>query len=172
MGIQFDDILALDAVKQCAKGKNQSLVDLCKLFLNGDVKDLDAFHKKNQAVFKDHDLNFEEAMAKMRLLTLATKVHGKSEITLKEVADALEESEDNVERWVVRALSEGVIDGRIDQLNHKVLVKSAFQREFGKAEWAFLDSKLTQWTDNLENVIKFIGEQQKLREGVAAAAAQ
>lgn len=58
----------------------------------------------------------------------------------------------------------GVIDGRIDQLNHKVLVKSAFQREFAKAEWAFLDSKLTQWIDNLENVIKFIGEQQKLKE--------
>jgi translation initiation factor 3 subunit M len=163
--IQFDDILAFDAVKACAKGKNKSLADLCKLFLNGDVKDLDAFHKKNQAVFKEHDLNFQEAMAKMRLLTLATKVHGKSEITLKEVATALEESEDNVERWVVRALSEGVIDGRIDQLNHKVLVKSAFQREFAKAEWAFLESKLNQWTDNLENVIKFIGEQKRLREG-------
>merc|ERR1712178_437537 len=98
-------------------------------------------------------------MSKMRLLTLATKVQGKSEITLEEVATALEEDSENVERWVVRALSEGVIDGRIDQLNHKVLVKSAFQREFGKAEWAFLDSKLTQWTDNLENVIKFIGDQ-------------
>lgn len=163
--IQFDDILAFDAVKACAKGKHAKLAELCKLFLNGDVKDLDSFHKKNQAVFKEYDLNFQDAMAKMRLLTLATKVHGKSEITLKEVATALEESEDNVERWVVRALSEGVIDGRIDQLNHKVLVKSAFQREFGKAEWSFLDSKLTQWTENLENVIKFIGEQKKLREG-------
>merc|ERR1711963_340321 len=87
--IQFDDILALDAVKACAKGKNKSLVDLCNLFLNGDVKDLDAFHKKNQAVFKEHDINFQDAMAKIRLLTLATKVHGKSEITLKEVAAAL-----------------------------------------------------------------------------------
>jgi len=166
--IQFDDILSFDTVKACAKGKHAKLIELCKLFLNGDVKDLDNFYKKNENVFKEHDLNFQDAMAKMRLLTLATKVHGKSEITLKEVADALEENEDNVERWVVRALSEGVIDGRIDQLNHKVLVKSAFQREFGKAEWAFLDSKLTQWTENLENVIKFITEQKTLWEGNAA----
>jgi len=165
--IQFDDILALDAVKTCAKGKQAKLIELCKLFLNGDVKDLDSFHKKNEAVFKEHDINFQEAMAKIRLLTLATLVHGKSEITLSEVAKALEESEDNVERWVVRALSEGVIDGRIDQLNHKVLVKSAFQREFAKKEWAFLDSKLKCWTDNLEDVIKFIGEQKKLKEGSA-----
>merc|ERR1712178_560506 len=167
--IQFDDILSFDVVKAAAKGKHAKLVELCKLFLNSDVKALDAFHKKNQAAFKDYDIKFEDAMAKMRLLTLATKVHGKSEITLKEVANALEESEDNVERWVVRALSEGVIDGRIDQLNHKVLVKSAFQREFGKAEWAFLDAKLTQWTENLDHVIKFIGEQKKLREGAVAA---
>merc|ERR1712185_421654 len=106
------------------------------------------------------------------LLTLATKVHGRTEITLQEVANALEEDVDKVEPWVVRALSEGVIDGRIDQLNHKVLVKSAFQREFGKAEWAFLESKLVQWTENLENVIKFIGEQKQLREGAVSAAAQ
>merc|ERR1711908_52024 len=166
--IQFDDILSFDVVKAAAKGNHAKLVELCKLFLNSDVKALDAFYKKNQAAFKEYDVKFEDAMAKMRLLTLATKVHGKSEITLKEVANALEESEDNVERWVVRALSEGVIDGRIDQLNHKVLVKSAFQREFGKAGWAFLDSKLTQWTENLENVIKFITEQKTLREGNAA----
>jgi len=162
--IQFDDILALDTVKACATGKDKPLIDVCKLFLNGDVKDLDKFHKGNEKIFKEHDLNFEDLRAKMRLLTLATKVHGKPEISLADVAKDLEESEDKVEKWVVKALSEGVIDGRIDQLNHKVLVKSAFQREFGKAEWAFLDSKLTQWTENLENVIKFIGEQKQLRE--------
>lgn len=169
--IQFDDILSYDTVKTCAKGKHAQLVDLCRLFLNGDVQDLDKFQKdkKSGAVFKDYELDFDGAMAKIRLLTLATKVHGRTEITLQEVANALEEDVDKVEPWVVRALSEGVIDGRIDQLNHKVLVKSAFQREFGKTEWAFLDSKLTQWTDNLENVIKFIGDQKKLRERTIAA---
>jgi len=162
--IQFDDILTLDTVQAASKGKDKQLIELCKLFLNGDVKELDKFQKANDKVFKEHDLNFEDLRAKMRLLTLATKVHGKSEISLADVAKDLEESEDKVEKWVVKALSEGVIDGRIDQLNHKVLVKSAFQREFGKAEWAFLDSKLTQWTENLENVIKFIGEQKQIRE--------
>merc|ERR1712151_495305 len=107
-------------------------------------------------------------MSKIKLLTLATLAQSRSEMSLAEVAQGLEESEDNVERWVVRAISEGVIDGRIDQLNHEVLVKSAFQREFGKAEWKFLDDKLTQWTENLEHVIKFIGEQKKIRESTVA----
>ncbi|CAE8609443.1 unnamed protein product [Polarella glacialis] len=98
-------------------------------------------------------------MAKMRLLTLATVAHGRSELSLEEVASSLDESPDNVERWVVRAISEGVLDGRIDQLNRKVLVKSAFQRKFDTNEWAFLDGKLSCWIENLEHVIKFIGEQ-------------
>mmetsp|Transcript_20180 Transcript_20180/g.36560 ORF Transcript_20180/g.36560 Transcript_20180/m.36560 type:complete len:420 (-) Transcript_20180:32-1291(-) len=159
--IQFDDILALDTVQALKKTKHAALVDLCDVFLLGGVNDLRAFKDKNPKLFDEHELSFADAMAKIRLLALATAVHGKSEMSLTEVAAILEENEDNVERWVVRALSEGVIDGRIDQLNNKVLVKSAFQRKFGKEEWSFLDAKLTHWIDNLENVIKFIGEQKK-----------
>merc|ERR1719221_1128168 len=106
-------------------------------------------------------------MSKIRLLTLASMAHGQSEIALSEVAKELEENEDGVERWVVRAISEGVIDGRIDQLNHKVLVKSAFQRKFAKEEWTFLDSKLTQWIDNLEHVIKQIGDHKSSKESLS-----
>merc|ERR1712066_822603 len=105
-------------------------------------------------------------MTKIRLLTLASMAHGRKELNLSEIATALEEKEDGIERWVVRAISEGFIDGRIDQLNHKVLVKSAFQRKFEKEEWAFLDSKLTQWITNLERVISFIGDQ---KSNIAAA---
>merc|ERR1712050_436866 len=104
-----------------------------------------------------------EALSKIRLLSLATLTHGKYEMTLEEICKELGESEDNIERVVVRAISEGVIDGRIDQLNGKVLVKSSFQRTFEKEEWAFLDTKLNQWIDNLESVIKFIGEQKALK---------
>eukprot|EP00927_Polykrikos_kofoidii_P021303 TRINITY_DN2019_c0_g2_i4.p1 TRINITY_DN2019_c0_g2~~TRINITY_DN2019_c0_g2_i4.p1 ORF type:complete len:434 (-),score=98.47 TRINITY_DN2019_c0_g2_i4:120-1364(-) len=160
--LQFDDILSLDTVKalKSAKAKvDVELVDLCGLFLSGSVNDVKLFHDKNKKAFEHHELSFDDAMTKIRLLTLATLAHGKSEMQLSEVAKALDETEENVEPWVVRAISEGLLDGRIDQLEHKVLVKSAFQRKFGKGEWAFLDTKLTQWIDNLESVIKFIGEQ-------------
>lgn len=164
--IQFDDILGYDTVKALSKSKQGDLVKLCGVFLSGTVNDLRDFHGKNKKLFAEYELKFEDNLAKIRLLTLATLAHGRSEIELSEVASALEEKEENVERWVVRAISEGVIDGRIDQLNHKVLVKSSFQRKFEKEEWGFLDSKLSQWIDNLENVIKFIGEQKTLREGL------
>eukprot|EP00933_Yihiella_yeosuensis_P013974 TRINITY_DN12712_c2_g1_i1.p1 TRINITY_DN12712_c2_g1~~TRINITY_DN12712_c2_g1_i1.p1 ORF type:complete len:414 (+),score=131.91 TRINITY_DN12712_c2_g1_i1:95-1336(+) len=159
--IQFDDILAMDTVKALGKSKQDGLVKLCEVFLNGSVNDLKEFQKKNSKLFDEHGLKFEDALSKIRLLTLATMAHGRSEMGLDEIAKGLEESPDKVEPWVVRSISEGVIDGRIDQLNRKVLVKSSFQRTFKKDEWNFLDSKLEQWIDNLEHVIKFVGEQKQ-----------
>ena len=38
----------------------------------------------------------------------------------REISQISQESPSSVEAWVVRAISEGVIDGRIDQLNRKV----------------------------------------------------
>merc|ERR1712224_370665 len=60
--IQFDDILAFDTVKSCAKGKHANLIALCQLFLNGDVKDLDKFYKDKTkgAVFKTMRLIMKE----------------------------------------------------------------------------------------------------------------
>eukprot|EP00913_Durusdinium_trenchii_P018623 g17501.t1 len=83
---------------------------------------------------------------------------GQCELPLDEIAKQIQDTPSGVEPWVVRAISEGVIDGRIDQLNGKVLVKSAFLRKFEKEEWNFLDSKLSQWIENLEEVIKFLAE--------------
>lgn len=168
--IQFDDILAFDTVKALSKSKNANesgLVKLCEVFLSGTVNTMRDFQKNNESLFKTHDISVEDAMSKIRLLTLATLARNKSEMTLAEVAKGLEEDEQGVEKWVVRAISEGVIDGRIDQLHSKVIIKSAFQRKFEKEEWKFLEDKLGCWIDNLESVIDFIGRQKHLKVGGA-----
>ncbi|CAE7669861.1 eif3m, partial [Symbiodinium microadriaticum] len=162
--IQFDDVLMLDTVKALKSTPQGNLVTLCEIFLSGSVDDLKDFHKKNEKLFDEHSLNFQEAMSKIRLLTLATMARGQSELPLDDIAKRIQESPTAVEPWVVRAISEGVIDGRIDQLNRKVLVKSAFLRKFEKEEWNFLDSKLSHWIENLEQVIKFLGEQKNKNE--------
>eukprot|EP00747_Dinoflagellata_sp_TGD_P192351 gnl/TRDRNA2_/TRDRNA2_57087_c0_seq2.p1 gnl/TRDRNA2_/TRDRNA2_57087_c0~~gnl/TRDRNA2_/TRDRNA2_57087_c0_seq2.p1 ORF type:complete len:415 (+),score=120.16 gnl/TRDRNA2_/TRDRNA2_57087_c0_seq2:63-1307(+) len=161
--MQFDDLLSIDAVKALSKSsKYKDLLQLLKIFHTGSVDDLKAYHKTHTKQFEELSLSLEDCNTKIKLLTLATVALGKTEMPLTDVADVIQEQPDKVETWVVRALSEGVIDGRIDQLNHKVVVKSAFQRKFEKEEWAFLDSKLSQWIDNLENLMKFTGEQKKL----------
>eukprot|EP00930_Biecheleria_cincta_P024386 TRINITY_DN1745_c0_g1_i1.p1 TRINITY_DN1745_c0_g1~~TRINITY_DN1745_c0_g1_i1.p1 ORF type:complete len:416 (-),score=93.70 TRINITY_DN1745_c0_g1_i1:325-1572(-) len=161
---QFDDIVALDTVKALGKGEQGALVKLCEIFLSGDVNDLKEFNSKNGKIFDEQGLSFEDCMAKIRLLTIATVTQGVSEMALDDLAQRLDENPANVERTVVRGISEGIVDGRIDQLNRKLLVKSSFQRTFAKNEWTFLDDKLTQWIDNLESVLKFVSER-KLKSG-------
>jgi len=169
MVLQVDDVLALDAVKALRKGKQKELVGLLDVFLSGTFDDLRKFHDKNKAMFKEHpDLSYEDVTSKVRLLTLATLAQGKSEVPLADVAKALQEEPDQVEKWVVKAISEDVIDGRIDQLNSRVLVKSNFQRKFGKEEWLFLDDKLSTWVDNLENLIKLVGVQKEKEKMMTA----
>merc|ERR1711971_578242 len=116
---QLDDILNYDTVKALAKTPDGKLVELCEVFYTGTIGDLLDFHKKNQNLFAQHGLELQDALSKIKLLTLATLAQGRSEMSLSEVAEKLEESEETVEPWVVRAISEGVVDGRIDQLNHK-----------------------------------------------------
>lgn len=170
--IQFDDILAFDTVVALSQTKDGApLVDLCKVFLEGSLDDLRKHHKANGPLYKEHEICIEDATSKIRLLSLATLATGKSELSLDEVAKVLEEDPIHVEKWVVRAISECVIDGRIDQLNEKVLVKSTFQRKFAKDEWSFLDGKLSSWIENLESVVDFIGEQKKLKGAACADAA-
>lgn len=162
--MQVDDLLALDTVKQLGKSKpGKDLVELLRIFLKGGVDELRNFHSKNGKVFTQFSLSIDDCMSKIRLLTLATLCQGESEMPLARVAEVLQEpdDDDNVERWVVRAISEGVIDGRIDQLNRKVLIKSTFQRQFEKREWEFLDTKLTQWVENLDSLINLIGQQKR-----------
>jgi len=162
MVMQVDDVLALDAVKTLRKSKHKELVGLLDIFLSGTFDDLRRFEDKNGKIFKEHsDLKIEDVTSKVRLLTLATLAQGKSEVPLSDVAKALQEDDDKVEKWVVKAISEDVIDGRIDQLNNRVLVKSNFQRKFGKDEWQFLDTKLSTWIENLESLIKLVGVQKE-----------
>lgn len=49
----------------------------------------------------------------------------------------VQEEPQNVEAWVVRAISEGVIDGRIDQLNRKAMGNRACSRLFLEFYWLF-----------------------------------
>jgi len=96
----------------------------------------------------------------MRLLTIASLAQGKQELPLSEIADALKEKDEKIiEKWVVRSISEGVIDGRIDQMRKTLLIKSSLQRVFGKKEWQFLATKLDSWIQNIDSLLLLVQNQ-------------
>merc|ERR1712139_67921 len=135
-------------------------VELLEIFVEKTVSELESFVNKNKALFDGKDgLNKDECFAKMRLLTIATMAQGRSELALSDVSKALKETDAGVEKWVVRAISEGIIEARIDQLRKVVLIKSSLQRKFGKPEWKFLAGKLDAWIANLTALEELVKQQ-------------
>merc|ERR1719238_2310635 len=161
--LDISDVLALRAVQGLTKTKDGRLVDMLTLFRNGDLEGFGKFSAKHKDLFGEGEgcLSFASCETKMKLLTLSTLAGAGSELPLSAVAAKLKLSEDEAETWVIRAVSSGVLDARVDQPKRMVIVKSVFKRTFEQDDWSKLHDQLGQWINNLE----------RLQETIAASEA-
>lgn len=156
--MQVDDIFTFDAVQNLRKTDAAKLVDLLATFMNGSLESFETFANANAGLFSG-DIDRDSCMSKIRLLAMASMCHGKTELPLTDISKELQV--EDVENWVVKALAAGVIDGRIDQIRQRLLVKSALQREFKDAEWDFLDLQVDRWLENIGNLKQIISQVQE-----------
>lgn len=62
-------------------------------------------------------LNYDQCLAKIRLLAVASLVHGrKREISIRSIGEALQLNEAAAEEVAVQAIAQGIIDAKIDQM--------------------------------------------------------
>lgn len=66
-------------------------------------------------------LNEEACISKMRLLSLAS-IGTNSKVPYSAVADTLQVRENEVEQWVIRAISSRLIEAHIDQLYQQITI--------------------------------------------------
>lgn len=170
---EVDSIMSLAAVKSLVK-KHPKVMELMNIFLKeGNPQKLKQFQTQNPKVFADYGIDFDALLEKVRLLSLASLAKDKQEIVLADAAGQLGETVEEVEKWVVKAIAEGIIEGRIDQLAKSVKVKSTLFRTFGPNEWSNLEGQIKHWLDNIA-VLKGLVSQQSgfaANSSVAMAAA-
>lgn len=53
----------------------------------------------------------------------------------KDLSAMLDMKEDDIEEWVIEAMSNDVIDAKIDQVNEVVIIKTQKMRNMQKDEW-------------------------------------
>jgi len=152
--LDISDVLALRAVQGLNSTKDGRLVELLTLFRNGDLEGFGKFSAKHKDLFGEGEdkLSHASCETKMKLLTLATLAGAGTELPLSAVAAKLKLSEDEAETWVIRAVSSGVLDARVDQPKRVVMVKSVFKRTFENDDWSKLHDQLGQWIQNLERL--------------------
>lgn len=90
----------------------------------------------------------------MRILSLCSLSAEHEEIPYSVVAKTLLlPSEDEVESWVIAAVSSGLLSAKMDQLQQKVMVERCVVRKFDMAQWKILQSRLKTWKQNVGGVI-------------------
>jgi len=140
-----DDVLSLKAV-QALKTKHEKLLRIMQIFQDGsDTQEIEDFRRGNSKVFEQYNIDYPTLLGKMRILAVASIAKDTETLSLVDAAQKLGRSVQEVEEWTVKAISDGVLEGRIDQLNKVVLVKSTLVRKFGPPEWDAVKEKLKLW---------------------------
>ncbi|KMZ66857.1 Eukaryotic translation initiation factor 3 subunit m [Zostera marina] len=149
------DLLDLPAVQQLENDEKYAPVyQLLDIFLTQRLNAYIDFQAANTSLLKNYGLVHEYCVTKMRLLTLIDLSSGQSGvIPYSVIKDSLQISDDEVEFWVVQAISAKLLDCKMDQMNEIVLVSRYTDRLFGPSQWQVLRSKLGKWRDNISNVV-------------------
>ena len=151
----YRQILTLPAVSSLSKSQ-PALYDLLKIFMEGkiqDYRDFTAMPDKN-TVFGQFGLDEEECRMNMCLLSLVSLAGEHEEIPYSAVASTLSVQESEVEQWVIRAVSSGLMEAKMDQLRKVVLVERCAVRQFGMKEWTALKVRLDTWKANVSGVLE------------------
>ncbi|CAF2103785.1 unnamed protein product [Brassica rapa] len=177
------DLLDLPAVAQLEKDtKYAPVYQLLKIFLTQRLNAYSEFKAANSECLQSYGLVDEDCVTKMRLLSLVDLASDESgKIPYTSIKDTLQVKEEEVELWIVKAITAKLIDCKMDQMNQVVIICIRMQvdnlmvlfisfsrcseREFGSKQWQSLRTKLATWRDNIGNVISTIESNKVTEEG-------
>ncbi|KAL4652830.1 uncharacterized protein LOC142621832 [Castanea sativa] len=164
------DLLDMPAVGQLEKdAKYASVYQLLKIFLTQRLDAYLEFQAANSTSLKSYGLVHEDCITKMRLMSLVDLASDESgQIPYALIRDTLRINDDEVELWVVKAISAKLIDCKMDQMNQVVIVSRCTERVFGQHQWQTLKTKLSTWRGNIASVISTIQANRITEDGSQA----
>lgn len=90
--------------------------------------------------------------SKMRTLSLCSRVPGP--VPLEELKEPLAaRSIEDVENFVIDAVSTGIIDAKIDHSKSSVDISRVSYRCLDANTWKDMDERLAMWRDSINNVL-------------------
>ena len=132
-----------------------ALLGLLKVFQEGKLGDYHAYLQSNggDAVLAQWGLSPEDCVRHMRILSLCSLASTQEVIPYAMIAEALQTGVDEVEKWVIAAVSSGLLSAKMDQLTQTVQVERSVVRTFDKAQWQQLSARLALWKKNTRNIL-------------------
>jgi translation initiation factor 3 subunit M len=138
-------------------GHPAQLLELLTVFQEGNLEDYYAFIKSNgdnaDAILSQWDLKADDCAKYIRILSLCSAAAAKEEIPYSLVATTLQTTPEEVEKWVIAAVSSGLLLAKMDQLQEKVIVERCVVRKFDTEQWKALQSRLHLWKQNVGGIL-------------------
>jgi len=152
--VQQRKILSLPVIQALEK-KDASLLALLKVFQEGKLEDYHSYIKSNggDKVLTQWELSADDCSRHMRILSLCSLAAEHEEIPYTVVAKTLQTTSGDVEKWVIAAVSSGLLSAKMDQLQEKVMVERSVVRKFDMEQWKALQSRLHLWKQNVGGIL-------------------
>lgn len=152
------DLLDMPAVVQLEKDAKYALFyELLKIFLTQRLDSYMSFQASHSNLLNNYGIIHEDCITKMRLMSLVDLGSRESrEIPYGIIKDTLQVNDDEVELWVVRAITAKLIDCKMDQMNEVVIVSRCTERVFGQHQWETCRRKLAAWRGNVARLISTV----------------
>ncbi|KIV77532.1 hypothetical protein PV11_09322 [Exophiala sideris] len=170
----FTPLTASDAI-QALRRSDSNLFDLLEIFSSDDYSSYKDFLETNSLSSLGLPEESAEVLSnKIRLLTLATIAASSQtrSISYSTIASALQIPSSDVEMWVIDAIRDGLVEGKLSQMKQEFLVQRATYRVFGEKQWAEIQGRLMVWRRSLESVLSAVKAERErfAREGPGSTA--
>jgi translation initiation factor 3 subunit M len=131
------------------------LLVLLKVFQEGKIEDYFSFIESNggDGVLTRWSLSGEDCGRFMRILSLCSLAAEHEVIPYSLVAETLQATDGEVEKWVIAAVSSGLLSAKMDQLEQKVMVERSVVRQFDMKEWKALQERVHLWKKNVRGIL-------------------
>lgn len=164
------NLLGMSAIAQLkGDSEHSGLFALLHIFSVGKLKDYMDLHEANPGMFEKYTLDHEACCAHMRLLSLTSLATEHEEIPYSAIAETLSVPLEEVEAWVVRAITSKLIDAKMDQLAQVVMISRCTHRSFAIDQWTGLSEKLKSWKANVRTILDTVQKAKIMQEGAATS---
>jgi len=148
-------MLTLPAVAALQKNPaTKPLHVLLKIIQQGKLTDLQSHLTSNPTLLTKHSLSAQNLTHNMRLLSLCSLASEHDEIPYSAIAQTLQISLEEVESWVIAAVSADLLSAKMDQLSQVIMVERCVVRQFGMEEWRRLKTRLDFWKSSVKSVLE------------------
>jgi len=145
----LDHLLQLKPVKFL---EGELIHDLLTIFVSEKLESYVKFYESHKEFVNGLGLKHEDNMRKMKLLSFMQMAENRSEISFKEIQQAVQLGKGEVEGFIIDVIKTKLVKAKMNQGDQVVNVTSTMHRTFGPGNWQELHSTLSLWKANLQTV--------------------